>query len=361
MIASHFGDRRTLARFSNGNFLGLLSLLAIATFFSAGLTRAAEAAGNYHLIKKAVLGGEGFWDYLTLDSAARRLYISRATRVMVLDADNYATVGEIPNTEGVHGIALAPDLGRGFTSNGRANSVTIFDLKTLKVLGQVKTGQNPDAILYDPATHRVFTFNGRSGDSTAIDAGAGTVAGTIALGGRPEFAAADGKGMVYANLEDKSEVVELDSRALSVKAHWPLAPCEEPSGMAMDREHRRLFIGCHNRMMAVVDADSGRVIATPPIGEHVDANAFDPGTGLAFSSNGDGTLTVVHEDSPVKFSVVANVPTQRGARTMALDLTTHKVFLVTAEFGPPPAATPDQPRPRPTMQPGTFALLVVGE
>lgn len=342
-------------------FLCLLTILVVGWFLSAGRTGAAETAANYHLIKKVVLGGEGFWDYMNVDSGARRLYISRGTKVLVLDADTYALVGEIPNTDGVHGIALAPELGRGFTSNGRANTVTIFDLKTLQVLGDVKTGQNPDAIAYDPATRRVFTFNGRSEDSTAIDAASGTVAGTITLGGRPEFAAADGKGHVYANLEDKSQVVVLDSQALTVKDHWPLAPCESPSGMAMDREHRRLFVGCHNQMMAIMDADSGRIVANPPIGQGVDANAFDPETGLAFSSNGDGTLTVVREDSPEKFTLLGNAETQRGARTMAVDLKTHHVFLVTAEFGPSPAPTADRPHPRPSLVPGSFTLLVMGQ
>jgi DNA-binding beta-propeller fold protein YncE len=338
-----------------------LSLNLLIAFVAAAAGSVCPAA-DYHLIKKVVLGGEGFWDYLTMDSEARRLYISRGTHVMVLDADSYQVVGDIPDTPGVHGIALAPALGRGFTSNGRANTVTIFDLKSLKPLGTVNTGTNPDAIIYDPATKRVFTFNGRSGDSTAIDAASGTVAGTIPLGGKPEYAAADGKGRVYANLEDKSIVVELDSQALSVKARWPLAPCEEPSGMAIDSEHRRLFIGCHNQMMAIVDADSGRIVATPPIGKGVDANRFDPGAGLAFSSNGqDATLTVVHEDSPDKFTVIGNASTQRGARTMEVDFKTHNVFLVTAGFGPAPAPTPDNPRPRPTMVPGSFTLLVMGQ
>lgn len=351
-----------------GFYISLFVLVLVAASSgpwsgSAGASALARtpAERSYHLVKKVVLGGEGGWDYLTVDGAARRLYISRGTRVMVLDADTYAVVGEIPNTEGVHGIAIASALGRGFTSNGRANTVTIFDLKTLKVLGSAKTGENPDAIIYDPASRRVFTFNGRSSDSTAIDAASGAVAGTVALGGRPEFATSDGEGKIYVNLEDKSAVVAVDSRALSVKATWPLAPCEEPSGMALDQAHRRLFIGCHNKMMAVMDADNGHVVATPPIGQGVDANGFDPDSGLAFSSNGDGTLTVVHEDSPEKFGVVDNVSTQRGARTMALDSKTHNIFLVTAEFGPPPAATPDRPRPRPSMLPGTFTLLVFGK
>jgi DNA-binding beta-propeller fold protein YncE len=334
-----------------------LAVLGLAAFSARPL---AAADGDYHLLKKVVLGGEGFWDYLICDSDARRVYISRGTHVTVVDADSYAVVGDIPGTEGVHGIALAPELGRGFTSNGRANTVTIFDLKTLKILGTAPTGEGPDAIVYDPASQRVFTFNGHGGSATAIDAASGTPAGTITLGGRPEFAAADGQGHIYDNLEDKSELVEIDSRKVTVTARWPLAPCEEPSGLAIDREHRRLFAGCHNQMMAVVDADSGKVLATPAIGQGVDANAFDPGTELAFSSNGVGTLTVVHEDSPEKFTPVASVPTQRGARTMALDLKTHHVFLVTAEFGPPPAPTPERPHPRPQAIPGTFTLLVFG-
>lgn len=334
--------------------------LMLAALVVAAIPRryAAAPASGYHLLKKVVLGGEGFWDYLTCDSAARRVYISRGTHVMVVDADSYAVVGDFPGTEGVHGIALAQEFGRGFTSNGRTNTVTIFDLQTLKILGTAPTGNGPDAILYDPASKRVFTFNGHGGDATALDAATGTAAGTVALGGRPEFAVADGQGHLYNNLEDKSEVVRIDSQKLTVTARWPLAPCEEPSGMAMDTEHRRLFIGCHNKMMAVLDADTGKVLATPPIGEGVDANAFDPEAQFAFSSNGEGTLTVVHEDSPEKFTEVASVPTERGARTMALDLKTHNIFLVTAEFGPPPPPTPEHPHPRPTVKPGSFMLLV---
>jgi DNA-binding beta-propeller fold protein YncE len=334
-----------------------------AVILAAPVAAWAQGEGaSYHVIKKYALGGEGFWDYLTMDSEARRLYISHGTHVVVFDPDAGKVVGDIPNTEGVHGVALAPELGRGFTSNGRAGTVTVFDLKTLKEIQQVSTtGQNPDAILYDPASQRVFTFNGRSDNSTAIDAASGKVAGTIELGGRPEFATADGKGRVYANLEDKSEVVAIDSRALKLLSTWPLAPCESPSGMAIDREHRRLFIGCHNQMMAVMDADNGKVVTTVPIGRGVDANRFDPGTQLAFSSNGDGTLTVVHEDSPDKATVVANVPTQRGARTMALDLKTHNLYLTTAEFGPPAPRQPGQRFQRPTILPNSFTLLVVGK
>jgi DNA-binding beta-propeller fold protein YncE len=338
--------------------------LTLATA-SVNLTAAPPAPSGrtgYHLIKKIHIGGDGFWDYLTMDSEARRLYISHGTHVLVFNPDTYKQVGDLPDTEGVHGVALAPELGRGFTSNGRAGTVTIFELKTLKEIGHVKTtGQNPDCILYDPASRRVFTFNGRSENATAIDATSGTVLGTIELGGKPEFATADGKGRIYVNLEDKSEGAELDRRALKVEARWPLAPCENPSGMAIDREHRRLFIGCHNQMMAVMNADTGQVITTLPICQGVDANRFDPETRLAFSSNGDGTLTIVHEDSPDKFTEVDSVPTQRGARTMALDRKTHRVFLVTAEFGPPPAPTAERPHPWPTVVPDSFTLLVFGK
>jgi DNA-binding beta-propeller fold protein YncE len=352
--------RRTGAKIPVAKIACAVVLAALAaTAFSARPLAAGD--GNYHLLKKVVLGGDGGWDYLTCDSAARRVYISRGTHVMVVDADTYAVVGNIPGTNGVHGIALAPKLGRGFTSDGRANAVTIFDLKTLKILGTAPTGEGPDGIVYDPASQRVFTLNGHGGNATAIDAASGKPAGTIPLGGKPEFAVADGQGRIYNNLEDKSELVQIDSQKLTVTARWPLAPCESPSGLAMDRKHRRLFAGCHNRMMAVVDADSGKVLATPAIGQGVDANGFDPGTKLAFSSNGDGTLTVVHEDSPEKFTPAASVPTQRGARTMALDLKTHHIFLVTAEFGPPPAPTPERPRPRPQAVPGSFTLLVFGK
>ncbi len=271
-------------------------------------------------------------------------------------------MGDIADTPGVHGIALAPELGRGFVSNGREGTVSIFDIKTLATSSKVKVGENPDAILYDPATKRVFTFNGRSQDSSAIDAASGKVLGTIKLGGKPEFAASDAKGEIWVNIEDKSELVAIDPNKLEIKARWPLAPCTEPSGLAIDRKNRRLFVGCDNKMMAVVDADTGKVLATPAIGEGVDATAFDPETGLAFASCGaDGVLTVVKEESPDKFSVAENVTTQNGARTMALDTKTHNVFVVTAQFGPRPASTTDNPHPRPPILPDSFVVLVVGK
>jgi DNA-binding beta-propeller fold protein YncE len=328
---------------------------------TAGAGAASVSPARYHLLEKLSVGGEGGWDYLTLDAAARRLYISRGTRVIVLDVDSGKTVGEIPGTEGVHGIALAPDLHRGFTSNGRSSTVTAFDTGTLAVVGSVKaTGDNPDAIIYDPASRRVFTFNGRGKNATAIDAATATVAGTIPLDGKPEFAAADGKGRVFVNIEDKNQISVIDSRALRVEKSWPIAACDEPSGLAMDRKNGRLFTVCHNRSMAVLDAETGRVVASVPIGEGVDAAAWDPATSLAFASNGDGTLTVVKQDGPDAYHVVENAVTQRSARTMALDEKTHRVFLAAAEFGPAPAPTAEQPRPRAPMLPNSFTILVLG-
>jgi YVTN family beta-propeller protein len=351
-------------------YLGILAisiaaLLLIASgsnSLSAKSANAAPGPSGYHLLKKITLGGEGGWDYITFDSHTRRLFISRQTKVIVLDVDSEKVVGEIPNTEGVHGIALAPEFNRGFTSNGRANTVTIFDMKTLAVIDTVQAGTNPDAIVYDPASKRVFTMNGRSSNSTAIDAATGKVVGTIALSGKPEFAVSDGAGHVYVNIEDKSEMWQIDSQKLTATTHWPLAPCKEPSGLAMDLQHRRLFSGCDNKMVAVVDADTGRVIATPEIGDGVDANGFDPGTGFVFSSNGEsGTLTVIHEDTPDKYTVVENVPTQKSARTMALDPKNHEVFLVAAQFGPRPTApTQDNPRGRPPILPNSFVVLIYG-
>jgi DNA-binding beta-propeller fold protein YncE len=320
----------------------------------------AQAASGYHILNTYALGGEGGWDYLTIDPSTRHLFISHATHVLVIDADSGRQIADIPDTPGVHGIALAPELGRGFISNGREGTVTVFDLGTLKATGKIKAGENPDAILYDPATKRVFAFNGRSHDATAIDAAKAEAIGTIKLDGKPEFAVSDGKGNVFVNIEDKSELAKLDPQALSVKARWPLAPCQEPSGLAIDRKNRRLFSGCDNKMMAIVDADSGKVITTAPIGEGVDANAFDPDTGFAFASCGEGVLTIVHEDTLDKYSVVDNVQTQRGARTMTLDPKTHDVFLVTAKYGTAPPATADNPRPRPAIIPGTFVVLVLG-
>ena len=342
------------------SIIGLLALLAIAVVVAGSVLRAASpqpGPSGYHLVKNIPVGDEGGWDYLTVDADARRLYLSHATKVLVFDADSNAQVGEIPDTQGVHGIALAADLGRGFTSNGRANTVTIFDLKTLKVVGSAKTGTNPDAILYDGVTKRVFAFNGRSKDATVINAADGSVLSTFAVGGKPEFAVSDGKGSVYVNVEDTSEILHIDAQKMTVLHRWPLAPCKEPSGLAMDLKSRRLFAVCDNEMMAVVDADSGKVVATPKIGEGPDAAAFDPATNYAFSSNGEtGTLTVIHEDAPDKYSVVENVATKKSARTMALDAKTHNIFLPAADMIPPAAG-----QKWPSVKPGTLELLLLSK
>ncbi len=319
------------------------------------------AAASYHSVKTIPIPGAGGWDYVAADSDGRRLYVSHATEVDVLDLDSNAILGKIPSTNGVHGIAIAADLGRGFISDGRDNQVTIFDLKTMATIGTAKAGTNPDGIVYDPFSKRVFAFNGRSKDATAIDAETGKVAGTIALGGKPEFPVTDGNGNVYANIEDTSELVRIDPKTLEVKNRWALSPaCDSPSGLAIDTASRRLFPVCENKVMTVVNADSGRIITTVPTGAGTDAAGFDPETKLAFASNGrDATLTVIHEDSPDHYSVVENAKTERGARTMAIDLHTHKIYLPDAEFGPTPAPTADAPRPRPQMVPGTFKLIVM--
>ena len=336
-----------------------IAIIGVCLAFQSAFLSHAMGPSGYHVTKKTVLGGEGGWDYLTVDSKARRVYISRGTHVMVVDADTAALIGDIPGTNGVHGIAIVADLDKGFTSNGRDNAVSVFDLKTLKVLATLPVGKNPDAIVYDPSSKRVFTFNGASHDTTAIDAKTNTVAGTIALGGKPEFAVSDEKGHMFVNIEDKNEIIQFDSNKLVAENHWPIAPGEEASGLAIDRKHRRLFAVCSNKLMAVVNADNGKVITTLPIGAGTDAAGFDPETGYAFSSNGEGTLTVVHEDTPDKYTVVENVATQVRARTMTLDLKTHQVYTVSAEFGTAPAPTAQQPRPRPPMVPGTFVLLTL--
>ncbi len=335
--------------------------LAVLIVFMLATVAIAKDGPGYKVVNTYKIGGDGGWDYLAADSSARRLYISRATHVMVIDLDSGKSVGDIADTPGVHGIALAPEFGRGFISNGREGTVSVFDLKTLATTSKVKAGENPDAIIYDPASKRVFTFNGRSHDVTAIDASNGTVVGTIKLDGKPEFAASDGNGEVFVNIEDKSELTAIASNKLQVKTSWPLTPCEEPSGLAMDKKNRRLFVGCDNKMMTVVNADTGKVLTTLPIGEGVDATAFDDDTGLAFASCGEGVLTVVKEESPDKFSVAENVPTQAGARTLALDSKTHNVYVVTAKFGPPPAPSADNPHPRRTILPDSFVVLVIAK
>ena len=342
-------------------FFSLGASAAIATLVASPAVTAQTAAPGYHVVKKIPAGGEGGWDYVTVDPDGNRLFLSRSTHAMVIDLGRGTVIGDIPNTPGIHGVALAPELNRGFTSNGRDSSVTIFDYKTLAPIAVVKIpARNPDAILYDPATKRVFTFNGGTSNATAIDAATGTVLGTVDLGGRPEAGVADG-GRVYVNLEDKSQIAVFDPKTLTVLAKWPLAPCEEPSGLAIDRVHQRLFSGCGNKTMAIVDMKTGKVVASPAVGDGVDGAGFDPGTQSAFTSNGEGTITVVHEDTPDKYTVLGTVPTQRGARTMDVNQKTHRLYTVTADFGPAPAPTADRPRPRPPMIPGSFVVLELGQ
>ncbi len=306
------------------------------------------------------VGGSGGWDYLAADADNRRLYVSHGTEVVVIDLDTQKVVTKITGLGGVHGIFPANDLGKGFITDGRTNQVVVFDLKTNEIKNKVQAGTNPDGAVYDPNSKRLFAFNGRSSNATVIDGAKESVVATIPLDGKPEFPVADGKGNVYVNIEDKSEIVKIDAKSAAQTAKWALAPCESPSGLAMDRENNRLFTVCDNKMMAVVDASTGKVVATPAIGEGPDAAGFDPALKLAFSSNGEsGTVTVIHEDGKDKYSVVENVPTVKGARTMALDEKTHTIYLSSAKYGPPGPNAGGSGRPRPSIIPGTFKLLVV--
>lgn len=343
--------------------LAPLAFLLSSVLTASQVSAAPQSTGGsgYHLIKKVKLGGTGGWDYLEVDPATHRLFISRGTHVIVVDPVQGKIVGDIPDTQGVHGIALADEFNKGFTTNGRTSDSTVFDLATFKVLGNTKTDKDSDAVIYDPFSKRVFTFNGDANTASAIDAKSGKVVSTFPLGGGPEFGASDGKGKVFVNLEDKSSLVRFDANTLKIENTWPLAPCESPSGLAIDADHEILVVGCHNKLMAFVDGNSGKVLGTVPIGQGVDANRFDPVTGYAFASCGDGSLTIAHEDSPTRFSPVETIQTQRGARTMALDYANHTVYLVTAEFGPAPAATADNPRPRPAILADTFTLLIYGK
>ncbi len=333
-------------------------------FFSASVI--GFESGGYHLLKKISLGaapgGKEYFDYVTVDAAARRVYLSHGAEVKVLNADSGAEVGAIPGLKKGHGVAVVSKLNRGFISDGDAGQVVIFDLKTLKKIGQVKADQDADSILYDPASNRVFVFNGDPNSATVIDPAKGSVVATLKLGGAPEQAVADGKGMIYDNLEDKNEVIAINSRTLKITARWPVAPGGSPVSIAMDRTHRRLFIGCREpKVFVVMDADTGKLIGDPiPIGGRVDATVFDPETSLVVSATGDGTLHIIHEDSPDKFSVVETVKTEFGAKTMALDPKNHNLLLDTADFDPPAAATAKDPHPRPQAKPGTFHLLIYG-
>lgn len=330
----------------------LLLTISVAAF---------AAPPAYKVVKKIKIGGATRWDYVYVDGANHRLYVSHATQTDVVDTNTDKVVGTIPGGNPVHGIAIANDLGRGFTSNGMDNDVTVFDLKSLMVISKVKTGSNPDSIIYEPVTHRVLTFNGRSSDSTIFDAKTGdVVAASVPVGGRPEFAQVDGKGHVYFNLEDKGEIGEIDAKAAAVTKHYSIAPCDEPSGLAINPKNDYLYSVCGNKMMIVSDPAAGKVIATPAIGQGPDGVAFDDG--YAFSANGrDGNITMVGETSPGKFEAVATIPTQQSARTIGADQKAHKLYLPAAEFGPPPAAPAGGGRPgRAQAIPDSFEIIVVG-
>jgi DNA-binding beta-propeller fold protein YncE len=335
------------------NCRSIMICLLLTVAFASAQTPSYKPAGSISI------GGTGGWDYLTVDPDGHRLYVSHTAVVEVINLGSQKPAGKISGLTRVHGIAIAKDLGLGFISDGGANEVVQFGLKNLDVQKKIKTGTNPDGILYDEASKRVFAFNGRSSDATVINASDGSVAGTIKLGGKPEFPVSDGKGTVFVNVEDKSEIIKINSKSLTADAHWPLAPCESPSGLAIDRARERLFSVCENKMMAITDAKSGKVVGTPAIGEGADAAAYDPSNKLAFSSNGEsGTLTIVSESGKGRYATT-DVKTSEGARTMALDTSTHKIYLATASFGAAPQASANNPRPRRAIQPGSFKVLVL--
>ena len=326
----------------------------------------ASPPSGYHLLKKipfgAAPGGLEYFDYITFDNATRRVYLSHGSEVKVVDADKATVVGTVSDLKRCHGVVALNDLGRGFITDGETGQVVIFDLKTFKTLGQIQAGRNPDSILYDPASKRLFVFNGGSKDATVMDPAKGTVIGTIPLGGAPEQAVADGKGTVYNNLEDTNEVVAIDSSKLMVKSRWKVTPAGQPVSIAMDREHRRLFIGARGpKLLVVMDADTGKVIGQAfPIGDRVDANIYDPETGMIAAATREGTIHIFHEDSPDKISVVETVKTEFGAKTMGHDPKTHNLYVDTSDFDPAPAPTPQQRNPQPVAKPGTFRLLIYG-
>jgi DNA-binding beta-propeller fold protein YncE len=350
---------------SRTRFLTLLCwacvLASSLLLLSVARSSAAPQGAAFKMLRRMPVGGDGNWDYLRVDPDAHRLYIARATHLMIVDETSGKVIGDIPDTKGIHGVALVPEIGKGFTSNGGDKSVTVFDLKTLKTLTKIATtGDDPDSIIYDPITKRIFTMNGRSANATAIDAATGQVTGTVALGGKPEEPALDDRGNLYVNLEDKSSIVQIDAKTLAVKATWPIAPCDGPSALAIDTVHRRLFAACAN-MVAVVNADTGRVVATPAIAGDPDGDGFDAATGFIFAACRQGKLTVLHEDSPDKYTRVTDLDTQFGARTMVLDPKTHHVFTETADFQAAAQPSPENPRPRPQAIPGSFVILEIGQ
>jgi DNA-binding beta-propeller fold protein YncE len=339
-----------------------VALVAFAVLHASGASAATTpATTEYSIVDRWTLGGSGGWDLLTHDSARHRLFITRGDRVEVVDTNSGKLTGAIAGTKGVHGVALAPDLKRGYTSNGHGNSVTEFDYDSLAVRREVAVpGVFPDAIVYEPTHRRLFVFNGESKDVVVFDATTLTVLATLSMPDNPELAVEDGLGHVFVNIESESgQIVEIDAARLVIEATWPLPGCGGPTGLAIDRMHGRLFSTCDDKTMAVTDAKTGRQVAILPIGEHPDGAAYDDVRGVVFSSNGDGSLTLARQHSPDKYSVAATLATQRGARTIALDPATGRVYLVTSEFLPAPPPTAEQPRPRPQPVPGTFVVLVV--
>jgi YVTN family beta-propeller protein len=328
---------------------------------SLATTAAAATQTPYKQMTEIPIGGEGGWDILTIDPAAHRLYLSHSTKVIVVDLEKNAVVGEIPDTPGVHGFVAVPELGRGFSTNGKESEASVVNLKTLETITKVETGANPDALVYDPGRGEIYVFNHSGNSATVIDAKTARVVSTIPLGGSPEFAAVDrADGRVYCNIEDKNEVVAIDTTKHQVTARWPVAPGEEPGGIAFDPAHHRLFVGCHNRMLVMLDTGSGKVVGSVPIGSGVDGCAFDEATRLAFASCGEGTTTIAEEETPEKLTVVQTLQTARGARTMALDPSTHRIYLPSAKFEPAPPAPPGAPPQRPKIVPGSLKLLVYG-
>ena len=331
-------------------------ILSLLMFLSA----TGFAQSNYRIINKIQLEGNGGWDYLTMDEGSSRLYVSHGMITQVVDLTKNVLLATIPDTKGVHGIALATDLNKGFISDGRDTSVTIIDLKTLKTIDKVKvTGNNPDAILFDPFSNKVFTFNGRSSNSTVIDAKTNKVIATIPLIGKPEFSVTDLKGSIYVNIEDKSSICKINTGTLKVEQTWSIAPGEEPSGLAIDLKNHRLFSVCSNKLMIVINSDNGEVVSSLKIGDNVDGVSFDPVLKRIYSSNGDGTLTVIQQKDADTYSILENFTTQKGARTITINTKNHRVYLPTAEYGETPAATADNPRPRATLKPNSFTILEI--
>lgn len=346
--------------------LGRLAVVA-SLLLSGALALAAPGASGYHLLKRIVMGGgEGdqeYFDYITVDADARRVYLSHRTHVNVVDADSGAVVGDIPGMHQAHGIALVKDLNKGYATDGSGKQVVVFDLKNLNILGHIPAGGNTDCVIYDPASKRVFAFNGDSKDSTVIDPKNDSVVATIPMGGRPEYGVPDGKGMIYDNISDKNEIVALDSRTLEIKNRWPVAPSGEPTSIAMDLVHRRLFIGGRDpKIFVVMNADNGQIVGKPfPIGDRVDANVYEPATGMVALSTREGTLHIFHQDTPDKYTPIETIKTEFGAKTMAIDPKTHNIYMTTSDFEPAPAATAAQPNPQPRAVPGTFRLLIYGK